>query len=418
MWKNVVGAVLLLGVMGCHAMTYYDPVMEAVVIDDTVIFDPSKFEPGEEDRSAATPRPEGYCVPPTGGDGVCIPLRECFPYVDFMMQEDANNQISGYVTEIINATEPCSDENGYVCCPNYSYAKLPAKKPAVLPQFPTPTTNKPGALSSSTTAATTTTSAPKNQTKPNPTKPKQTCGTFVSRTDDNVVGGQYASKGQFPWAVAITDNGRQFCGGSLIKEDYVLTAAHCVQQLRNAGGVRVLIGGHNIGVTEAGRESRSVSKILYHRSFAMQHLQNDVALLQLSTPVKYTTYIQPICLNSEELTYKEKVDLAGWGKTGNYGSPSKTLKTVNMPLISPEACKRTYQGTNAPPMGPGMICAGSQAPLKDACNGDSGGPLTLKKGEDKATQVGVVSWGIGCGEKPGVYTKVSHYLPWITKNSK
>ncbi|OXA42930.1 Testisin [Folsomia candida] len=136
----------------------------------------------------------------------------------------------------------------------------------------------------------------------------------------------------------------------------------------------------------------------------MQHLQNDVALLQLSTPVKYTTYIQPICLNSEELTYKEKVDLAGWGKTGNYGSPSKTLKTVNMPLISPEACKRTYQGTNAPPMGPGMICAGSQAPLKDACN--------------KATQVGVVSWGIGCGEKPGVYTKVSHYLPWITKNSK
>lgn len=235
---------------------------------------------------------------------------------------------------------------------------------------------------------------------------------------DKIVGGREAELGEFPWMVAMLRRGQQFCGGSLIDERNVLTAAHCVEFMtkHDVAALRLHIGDLNIySNKETPHVERKAKRVLYHKGFTMKNLAHDIALIHLDKPVVFSETIQPVCLHSGEPPYdtgKSYADVAGWGTTSSGGPQSSKLLAVRIRVITNTECNQKYKEKNKM-VGPGMVCAGSQG--KDSCQGDSGGPLVVD-GRSQAKQIGIVSWGIGCASYPGVYTRVDKYIKWIKKN--
>jgi trypsin len=224
-----------------------------------------------------------------------------------------------------------------------------------------------------------------------------------------IVGGMEAAKGEFPFIVSLqSSSGSHFCGGSLIKKNWVLTAAHCVE-----GGYlkSVVIGLHTQGVT-AGTEKFTVLQIVKHPNWDTNTMFNDYALVKLSGDSKFA----PIALNTKELSGKVDFVTTGWGTTSE-GSQSiaKNLMKVSVPLVSKETCSAAYPDA----INDSMICAGFPEGGKDSCQGDSGGPLVTGTGANR-TLAGVVSWGEGCARpnKYGVYSKVNAAVTWINGIAK
>ena len=235
----------------------------------------------------------------------------------------------------------------------------------------------------------------------------------------NIVGGVDAVKGEFPFQVSIqSSSGSHFCGGSLIKQNWVLTAAHCVAGWNKAN--KVVIGLHDRSVL-AGAETFTVTRVIAHPQYNRQTLDYDYALLQLSGDSKFA----PIALNSQEIDIPEKgaapfmVWTAGWGTTkeGSYGLP-RILQKVEVPLVTNKDCNApaSYNGE----ITDRMICAGYEQGGKDSCQGDSGGPLFKQETSGHFTLVGVVSWGEGCAraDKYGVYSKVNNQIDWIAQQTQ
>jgi len=217
---------------------------------------------------------------------------------------------------------------------------------------------------------------------------------------DRIVGGDAAGKGEFPFLVSLQDSGGHFCGGSLIRKDWVLTAGHCVKY----GVVSVVIGLHDLRET-AGTENFKVDSIVPHPLRSAKDY--DFALVRLAGESKF----QPISLNREELSGEAELIVAGWGRTAEAGAVrEKLLRKMTVPLVSWQRCSASYPGK----ITDRMICAGYDSGARDACRGDSGGPLFMGSGAEK-TLVGVVSWGKGCARPYmyGVYAKVSSVIPWI-----
>lgn len=223
---------------------------------------------------------------------------------------------------------------------------------------------------------------------------------------EKIVGGVQATKGEFPFLVSLRSSyGSHFCGGSLIKKNWVLTAAHCVEGGYLKG---VAVGLHNQSDT-VGVEKFTVLEIIKHPGWDTNTMDNDFALVKLSGDSKY----EPINLNAKELSGGEFVT-AGWGTTSEGGSVSKLLMKVSVPFITKENCSAAYEGITD-----SMLCAGYPQGGKDSCQGDSGGPLMLGSGSSRVL-AGVVSWGEGCARpnKPGVYSKVNGALEWINGIAK
>jgi len=215
------------------------------------------------------------------------------------------------------------------------------------------------------------------------------------------------------------NRGRQFCGGSLIDEDHILTAAHCVAHLstNDVQHLRVRLGDHNIKInSEAAHISMRVKRVIRHVGFSSSTLHNDIAILTLAESVKYTDNIQPICLAVGQNQYVgSRVTVAGWGTLSEGGSQPATLMKVDVEVWNNERCDRSY-GSSAPGgIMKHMLCA--SLPFQDSCSGDSGGPLFRCPPGGQCTQVGIVSWGIGCAKEkyPGVYTRVTSMQNWIDK---
>ena len=223
-----------------------------------------------------------------------------------------------------------------------------------------------------------------------------------------IVGGVEATKGEFPFMVSLQSSSYgHFCGGSLIKTNWVLTAAHCVQ-----GGYleSVVTGLHNLSQT-AGSEKFKATLIVKNPGWNSYNMDYDFALIRLDKESKFA----PIALNPNELSGKVNFVTTGWGMTSEGGNISDALMKVSVPLVSKAGCEAAYPGQ----LTDRMICAGYEAGGKDSCQGDSGGPLVMGTGAGSYL-AGVVSWGEGCARpnKYGVYSKVNSVISWINTVTK
>ncbi|CAH1378247.1 hypothetical protein MTP99_019604 [Tenebrio molitor] len=236
-------------------------------------------------------------------------------------------------------------------------------------------------------------------------------------------GGKKSIGQQWPWIAALyrpkemaQGLEQQFCGGSVITEYHILTAAHCTLGL-TADEIRVRLGEYNFAQAN---ESRSVDHIVEsitdHEDFDKATYANDISIIKLRTATSFNSYIWPICLPPIDRDFVNEVAIvAGWGQVYYAGPVSEVLRHVEVPVWTLEKCANSFLQR----ITDSNLCAAGYDGGKDSCLGDSGGPLMFQLENGRWITIGIVSWGIGCGNKgsPGIYTKVSSYIPWIIKNT-
>jgi len=243
-----------------------------------------------------------------------------------------------------------------------------------------------------------------------------------------IVGGVEARPFSFPWIVSMQQGGSHFCGGSLIRindtkeqSDIVVTAAHCVYDGFQAP-LTVSAGAHDLYRPTAQQQTVKGIKAIYHPQYNPDTTLNDIAVVVLAQPIKFTNQAQPICLPAKgEVTPDATVaTVAGWGLTAEGGDDvSQFLNQVGVPIVNGQQCASQYASQGVQINSQAMICAGFPQGGKDSCQGDSGGPFVVQ-GKNGYTLQGVVSFGIGCARAglPGVYARVANYLDWIAQQVK
>ena len=228
-----------------------------------------------------------------------------------------------------------------------------------------------------------------------------------------IIGGLSADIVDFPHQVALIGGTssayyQQFCGGSILSNYWVITAAHCVDDL-SARDVYVLAGTDFLSVRKV--RANRVRSVLVHPGWNSSTSENDVALLQLKDPLRYSERIAPINLPSFEITDFTGV-VSGWGNMSTSGSSfPQQLQAAYVDFVSDSSCAAVY-GTSFD--SESMLCAGDAEFLYDSCQGDSGGPLQVVV-DGEWTLAGIVSWGVGCASSPypGIYTRVYSFESWI-----
>ncbi|XP_077376524.1 chymotrypsin B-like [Festucalex cinctus] len=224
-----------------------------------------------------------------------------------------------------------------------------------------------------------------------------------------IVNGEEAVPHSWPWQVSLQQsNGFHFCGGSLINENWVVTAAHCNVKTYH----RVVAGEHDkgYGSNEAVQVLRP-AKVFTHPQWNPRTINNDIALIKLTSPARLGTNVSPVCLAeaTDDFAPGRTCVTSGWGLT-RYNAPStpNKLQQAALPLLSNEQCKRHW-GSNISSV---MICAGADGAT--SCMGDSGGPLVCEK-DNAWTLVGIVSWGSSrCSTTtPAVYARVTALRGWV-----
>nr|XP_009008544.3 hyaluronan-binding protein 2 isoform X1 [Callithrix jacchus] len=245
---------------------------------------------------------------------------------------------------------------------------------------------------------------------------------ITERKIKRIYGGFKSAAGKHPWqaslqtSVPLTISMPQghFCGGALIHPCWVLTAAHCTDI--KARHLKVVLGDQDLKKAEFHEQRFGVEKIFkyshYNERDEIPH--NDIALLKLK-PVNghcalESKYVKTVCLPDRSFPSGTECHISGWGVTET-GEGSRQLLDAKVKLISNTLCNSRQLYDHI--IDDSMICAGNlQKPGQDTCQGDSGGPLTCEK-DGTYYVYGIVSWGLECGKRPGVYTQVTKFLNWI-----
>jgi secreted trypsin-like serine protease len=255
-----------------------------------------------------------------------------------------------------------------------------------------------------------------------------------------IVGGEPAQSGAWPWQVVMymRSNGGAMsmrCGASIIDSKWILTAAHCIGSQDPLD--YAFVEGTNSISNPLDKDSPGkvlkVSRLIRHEAYDPKTAENDIAVFELVTPATS----KPVRLSFPEKSPLEapdtKVTVTGWGtlraiKGGHDaltdeqvrpGDPrffTTQLMEVEIPVVTEETCKKTYQDKVIDHR---VICAGLAEGGKDSCQGDSGGPLVTKALDGEYRQIGVVSFGRQCALKdtPGVYSRVSAFQDWLQTNT-
>lgn len=238
----------------------------------------------------------------------------------------------------------------------------------------------------------------------------QQCGIPSVNPDTRIKGGGFSSIEALPWQVRIRRDGYRLCGGSLINDRWVLTAAHCLTGL-DLSTLDIVVGTNNA-------EHYSKSQIISFQGTPFIHpaynrSPEDIALIKLSKPIDLSSrQTRAVCLpESTDTFYGQRCIVSGWGSTREEGWPPEILKKATVTVYSP----KMYQFYTGYTVAKESIGAGNPAGGEDFCSGDSGGPLVCKGKDGRWKQIGIVSRGTGCGKKGelGSYTSVAYYRDWI-----
>ncbi|XP_038048507.1 uncharacterized protein LOC119722447 [Patiria miniata] len=249
-----------------------------------------------------------------------------------------------------------------------------------------------------------------------------TCGqqkVFVS-SDLLIVGGKPAQVGEWPWQALMIRDGVGVCGATLIDPQWVMSAAHCVITIPNKPDLfNFKMGTNSYSTDPANTQVRTAKEIFMHPDYVICDTDHDsdIALFKLEEPFNLTDYVQTVCLPTTDMADKfpvgTQVTVTGWGSTENSSRSSEDLLEVSLPIVDQDDCKSTYESEDVI-ITENMLCAGETNGGKDSCGGDSGGPLVTQY-DGKWFQVGVVSFGYGCGVAgyPGVYVRLTAFQDWI-----
>lgn len=245
-----------------------------------------------------------------------------------------------------------------------------------------------------------------------------------------IFNGRPADKGTTPWIAMLShQNDQPFCGGSLLGSNWILTAAHCLHHpldpedpilhdsyLLSPSDFKIIMGKHWRQRSEVTEQHLGAKHIFLHPQYDPNTFENDVALVELSTGPVLNDFVMPICLPESTPEEGTMVIVSGWGKQFLHRLP-ETLMEIEVPIVNHHTCQEAYAPLKKK-VTRDMICAGFKEGGKDACAGDSGGPMvTLDKETGQWYLVGTVSWGKDCGKKDfyGVYSYVYSNKNWIQR---
>ncbi|XP_077289421.1 trypsin-1-like [Arctopsyche grandis] len=294
---------------------------------------------------------------------------------------------------------------------------------SALPQAISPTASGPDQKNSflewllNLAGVTTTTTTQAPVLTPPENCPPCSCG--QTNTRKRIVGGQETQVNEYPWMTLLLYNGQFYCGGSLINDRYILSAAHCVSGFKEEKmSIRLLEHDRDTD-NETETITRKIARVLRHPRYSNQNYNNDIALLRLDEKVELVGKLRPVCMpvSGKSFTGYDGI-VTGWGALEEHGAVANALQEVTVPIMSNEECRKTAYGEKR--ITDNMLCAGFPEGMKDSCQGDSGGPLHIVNSTTNLHHVvGVVSWGEGCAQAdhPGVYTRVNRYNTWIRQNT-
>ncbi|XP_030621890.1 prothrombin [Chanos chanos] len=259
---------------------------------------------------------------------------------------------------------------------------------------------------------------------------------LIESMQKRIVGGREAEVGSAPWQVMLYKRSPQelLCGASLISDEWILTAAHCILyppwgKNFTIGDILVRLGKHSRIKYERGTEKIvAIDEIIVHPKYNWkENLNRDIALLHMKKPITFTKEIHPICMPTKSVAktlmfagYKGRV--TGWGNlreswTSNPQNLPSVLQQIHLPIVEQDTCR----ASTSIRVTDNMFCAGykpEEAKRGDACEGDSGGPFVMKNPDDNRWyQIGIVSWGEGCDRdgKYGFYTHLFRMRRWMRK---
>uniref|UniRef100_A0A8D2D3U7 Enteropeptidase n=1 Tax=Sciurus vulgaris TaxID=55149 RepID=A0A8D2D3U7_SCIVU len=245
----------------------------------------------------------------------------------------------------------------------------------------------------------------------------KSCGKklVAQEVSPKIVGGSDSKAGAWPWLAALYYQGQMLCGASLVSNDWLVSAAHCVYARNMEPSKWTAVLGLHMRSNQTSPQvvTRLIDQIVINPHYNKLKKDNDIAMMHLEVKVNYTEYIQPICLPEENQVFLpgRNCSIAGWGRVEYQGSTANILQEADVPLLSNDKCQQQMPEYN---ITENMICAGYEEGGIDSCQGDSGGPLMCQE-NNRWFLAGVTSFGYQCARpnRPGVYARVTRFTEWI-----